>query len=206
MLLSLLELAGNKALEYDAESQQRLEKLQGKTMTLRLKTLNQAVTLNPTQQGLEFASGDAESADVTLSATLGAMIKISRDGYENAELKTGELEMSGDPIIGQRFAQVIADLNIDWESLLSEQIGEAPARTISMVANQTKEFAQESRGKLHDFVNHLIKEELSLVADKNEVDQFLDDVDSLRASVDRLAVKLKRLQTQISSNNSHSAS
>lgn len=198
MLFSLLELASNKALEYDSASTARLAKLQGRTMTLHVKKLDQSITVTPTTEGLEFSHQTPDEVDVTLSTTLSAMIKISRDGLENAELESGELEMSGDPIVGQRFAQVMADLNIDWETMLAEKIGDAPASTITMVASQAKEFAQESRGKLHEFVGQLIRDDLQVVAGKANVDGFLDDVDDLRADVDRLAARLERLLAKTS--------
>ncbi len=197
MLLSLIELAGNKALDYDSATQTRLQKLQGKTMTLHIKTLDQSLSLMPRAEGLEFSSQPPKHVDVTLSTTLGAMIKISRDGLEDAELQAGELEMSGDPIIGQRFAQVIAGLDIDWQSLLAEQIGEAPARTVTTVAGHAKELAQESRERMHHLVERTIKEDMNIVADKQAVNKFLDDVDNLRADVDRLAARLARLAKKL---------
>jgi len=109
MLVDLLELASNKTLEHDPQTLERLVK---------------------------FTRNIPEKVDVTLNASLGAMVKISRDGMENAELEPGELEIAGDPIIGQRFAQVISELNIDWEALLAEQIGESPAKAVSFAAGQ----------------------------------------------------------------------
>ncbi len=197
MLFSLLELASNKALEYDTASLARLEKLRGKVMTLHIKNLDKSITITPQAEGLELSANALVSADVTLSTTLAAMVKISRDGLENAELESGELEMSGDPIVGQRFAQVMADLNIDWEAMLAEQIGDAPARAATTVAGHAKEFAQESRGKLHDFISQLIKEDMQLVADAADVDQFLDDVDQLRAKVDRLGARMNTLLSKV---------
>ena len=123
MLLDLLELASNKTLEYDPQTLARLEKLHGKTMTLKIKPLNQAISVTPQREGLEFSATIPEQVDVTLTATLGALIKITRDGMDNADLNPGELEIAGDPIIGQRFAQVIAELDIDWQNLLTEQLG-----------------------------------------------------------------------------------
>ncbi len=193
MLFNLLELAGNKALEHDAASLARLQKLRGKTMTLHIKNLSASITVTPQAEGLEFSPSAPEQVDVTLITTIGAMIKIGRDGLEDAELEPGELEMSGDPIVGQRFAQVMADLNIDWEALLTEQIGAAPAHAVTTVAGQAKEFVQESRGKLHDFVGQLIKDDLQIVVGEGELNSFLDGVDDLRADVDRLGARLERL-------------
>ena len=197
MLFSLLELASNKALEYDASTLARLEKLQGKVMTLHIKDFDQSITVSPQSEGLEFNSLPPEQADVTLSTTLAAMIKIGRDGIENADLKTGELEMNGDPIVGQRFAQMMGDLNIDWEALLAERIGEAPAKAATTVAGHAQEFIKESRGQLHTFVSDLITKDMQIVANAGEVEEFLDDVDNLRADVDQLSARLSAILKKI---------
>ena len=196
MLLDLLELASNKALEYDPKTQQRLVKLQGKTMTLNIKSIDQSLSITPYQEGLEFTQEVPDKVDVTLSATLGAMIKISRDGMDKAELNAGELEIAGDPIVGQRFAQVISELDIAWEALLAEQIGESPAKALGFAAGQAKSFADESRDKAKEFLNSVIKDDMALVADKAEVEAYLDDVDTIRADVDRLGARLERLRAK----------
>ncbi|MGK0438840.1 MAG: ubiquinone biosynthesis protein UbiJ, partial [Paracoccaceae bacterium] len=102
-----------------------------------------------------------------------------------------------DPIVGQRFAQVISDLNIDWEALLAEHFGESPAKAITFAAGQAKVFADESKIRLKEFLNTLIKNDMALVADKTEVEVYLDEVDTLRADVDRLSARLERLKTKI---------
>ena len=196
MLLDLFELASNKALQHDPQTLARLVKLHGKTMTLNIKPIGQSLSVTPFREGLEFSRDVPDKVDVTLSATLAAMVKISRDGLENAELEPGELEIAGDPIVGQRFAQLISDLNIDWEAVLAEQIGESPAQAVSYVAGQAKAFADESRGKFKNFLNALIKEEFALVADKREVEKHLDDVDIIRADVERLSARLERLKAK----------
>jgi len=194
MLLDLLELASNKTLEHDPETVERLKRLQGKTMTLNIKSIGQSISVTPFPEGLEFSHDAPDQVDVTLSATLGAMIKISRDGMDNAELEPGELEIAGDPIVGQRFAAVISQLNINWEALLAEQIGESPAKVVTYAAGQAKEFADESRNKFKEFISALIKEDMQLVVDKQEVEDYLDSVDTIRADVDRLSARLERIK------------
>jgi len=197
MLLDLLELASNKTLEHDTQTLERLEKLQGKTMTLNIKSIAQSLSITPYKEGLEFSHETPANVDVTLSATIGAMVKISRDGMDNAELEPGELEIAGDPIIGQRFAQVISGLNIDWESLLAEQIGDSPAKAVTFAAGQAKVFVDESKDKLKEFLGNLIKDDMALVADKKDVEVHLDQVDTIRADVDRLNARLSKLKNKI---------
>lgn len=197
MLLDLLELASNKTLEHDPQSLERLVKLHGKTMTLNLTSLGQSISISPQLEGLEFSYQAPDKVDVTLSATISAMVKISRDGMDNAELEPGELEIAGDPIIGQRFAQLISEFNIDWDALLAEQIGEAPAKAVTYAAGQVKVFADESRDKFKDFVNGFIKDDMELVADKGAVEAYLDSVDTIRADVDRLSARLDRIKAKL---------
>ncbi|MFT5573947.1 MAG: ubiquinone biosynthesis protein UbiJ [Cryomorphaceae bacterium] len=194
MLLELLELAGNSALEHDPNTRARIDKLQGKTMILHIQSIEQSLCVSPRPEGLEFSNADSENADVRLSASIGALIKISRDGMDNADLQPGELEIVGDPIVGQRFAQLVAQLDVDWEAALAEQIGDSPARLVTVVAGQVKELAQASQSSFKQFVNRLLKDDLKLVADKHDVEPFLDDVDTLRADADRLMIRVKRLQ------------
>lgn len=198
MLIDLLELASNRTLEHDPKTQQRLLKLQGKTMTLHIRPIDQSLSVTPHPEGLEFSRENPIRVDVTLSVTVGAMVKISRDGIDNAELKSGELEITGDPIVGQRFAQVLADLEIDWEAVLAEQIGDSPARIVSFAAGQAKELAQESRSRFKEFINQILTEDLSLIAGKDDVEPFLDDVDTLKADVERLMARIKRINSKAS--------
>ena len=194
MLIELFELACNHALEHDRATVERLHKLQGKSMALRIKTINQSVTVTPTPEGVELIREVPDSVDVILTATPAAILKISRSGMEDADLQPGELEISGDPSVGQRFATVISELNINWESLLAEQIGDSPARFVSLTAGQVRDFAEQSKQQIQRRFVHFVKDELDLTVESEEVEKFLDDVDTLRADVERLTSRLKRLQ------------
>ncbi len=200
MLIDLLELASNNALQYDDSSRDRLTKLVGKTMTLEIRPPGelpiQRISVSPLPHGLEF-SDQITDTDVTLSTTILALIKIGRDGLDDAELNPGELEINGDPIVGQRFARVLAELNIDWEGLLAEHLGETPAVIITSGIGKAKEFASESKSMFKQYINRLLIDDLQLLANKNDVEPFLDQVDTLRADTDRLQARIKRLQDSV---------
>ena len=195
MLIELLELASNNALQHDQQSRERLLKLQGKTITLVVKPMGQRITVNPQPHGLEFSTQAAPDSDVTLTASLRALVKIGRDGMDHAELEAGELEINGDPIVGQRFARVLAELDIDWEGLLAEHVGESPAVILSTGFGKARELAHESQLMFKQHINKVLKDDLQVMVDKSEVEPFLDKVDTLRADTDRLQVRIKRLQS-----------
>jgi len=107
MLLQLLELASNRALEFDPDTRERLKKLEGRSLCLHITTLSQSVSLTPQASGLELSSQIPDQVDVTLKASIPALIKLGRDGLDEVELEPGELEIIGDPLVGQRFAQIL---------------------------------------------------------------------------------------------------
>ena len=196
MLLNILELAINGALEFDPKAQRDLVKLHGKTMTLEIKPIPQKISISPMPHGLEFAN-ESKATDVTLSATIGALVKISRDGLDDAELESGELEINGDPIVGQRFARILSQLDIDWEGLLAQRLGETPAVLISGGFVKAKEIAKESKGLFSKHLSNLLTDEMGLVAAKSDIELFLDNVDTLRADADRLQARIQRIQKSI---------
>ena len=197
MLLSLLELAGNRVLESDPETQQKLQKLQGKTLALAIKNPPMTLLLTPTQVGIDLALAQENSSitpDVTLTTTVSALVKISRNGLEEAELAPGELDIAGDAIIGQRFANIIANLNIDWEELLAEQIGDSPARLASVGMNKASEKLQQTHSELKHLINDFLQDDLALTALPKEVQSFIDDVDILRGDTDRLMARITTIR------------
>ena len=116
---------------------------------------------------------------------------------DDAELESGELEINGDPIVGQRFARILSQLDIDWEGLLAQRLGETPAVLISGGFGKAKEIAKESKGLFSKHLSNLLTNEMGLVAAKSDIELFLDDVDTLRADADRLQARIQRIQKSI---------
>ncbi len=193
MLLPLLELACNQALEYDAESLQKVAALQGKTIALEIRGFNQVFYVHPQRDGIEVATSAATSPSVTLAATPAALLKIARSGMDNADLEPGELEINGDPIVAQRFANIASGLDIDWEGLAAEHMGEVPAAIFQRGAVTAQTFVQEGRKVIKAQINTALTDEFEVVADAQEVDHFLEEVDDLRAAVDRLEARLNKV-------------
>ncbi len=193
MLLPLLELACNQALEHDAESLQKVAALQGKTIALEIRGFNQVFYVHPQLDGIEVATSAATSPSVTLAATPTALLKIARSGMDNADLEPGELEINGDPIVAQRFANIASGLDVDWEGLAAEHMGEVPAALLQRGAATAQTFVHEGRKVIKAQINTALTDEFEVVAGAQEVDHFLEEVDDLRAAVDRLEARLNKV-------------
>lgn len=194
-LFQRLEVLINGALEHDPQSQQRVAALAGKVLALHIQDFNRTLIIQPLPHGVELSADvDAFDIDMTLSASIKALVAITRDGIENVDLPKGAIDIQGDPIIGQRFAQLIAELDVDWDGLLAEHIGDTPASLVSQGLKQAQSIAMRGKTIATEKFQNLVKEEIGVLADKQQAEEFLQGVDTLKADAERLLARIKRLQ------------
>jgi ubiquinone biosynthesis protein UbiJ len=203
MLQALIETGSRKVLATDPNTLEKLAKLADKTIALNILKLDKTVFIRTHSDAitLGFEQPDnPEDIDVTLIAKPSTLLKIARDGIEDANLEAGELVIEGDAIVGQRFASLMNQLDIDWEELFSEIIGDVPARALFSMFEGLQKWSAESGQTMKANVSDYLLEESNLLAHPIAVDDFNDQVDTLRNDTARLEARLSKL-TQLLSDN-----
>ena len=199
MLKEIINQASQKllapTLQNDPVTQEKLSKLSGKVIAFHLKKLNQTVYFLPSEHGLKIESDATESVDVTIRAKPSTVLKIARDGVNEAKLDAGELEIEGDAITGQHFAALLNELNIDWEELLSQRIGDVPAHILASGVSKLMEWSKDTHATMKKNMAEYLVEEARLAASSIAVEKYLDQVDELRDDVARLSARVAQLQT-----------
>lgn len=201
MLSALFETTSKKAFATDPETLERLARLQGKCVALDIKKLNFSLYIGIEKDHIAFQSEpeDPKSIDVRLKARPSTLLKIARDGIESAELEKGELEIEGDAIIGQRFAGMLNGLDIDWEELLSEKIGDAPAHLLFDVFTKAQQLHATSKKAIQQNVSEFLVEEAKLVSHASQIENYIQSVDILRNDTARFQARLTELEKKLSS-------
>ncbi len=194
MLKDLINTAGQRLLEQDPQNHDKLEKLAGKAIAFEIKKLDKTLYFSPTTEALNVGLQAPEIIDVTIRAKPSTLLKIARDGIDNAELSSGELEIDGDAITGQRFAKLLSELDIDWEELFAQQIGDVSARLLFDGLQRLRSWGQETQSTVKQNISEFLVEEAKQAASKTAIDTYLDDVDALRNDVARLAARVRQLR------------
>ena len=204
MLSALLETTTEKILSTDPATLELLSTLNDKLIAIDIKKLNQSIYLRIQERNIviESAPTSDEEIDVRLKAKPSTLLKISRQGLENAELDKGELEIEGDAITGQRFAKVLNNLDIDWEELLAEKLGDTPARLIFDMLEKANIWRQETKQTMTQNINEFLVEEAKIVAHPLQVEAFLQKVDTLRNDTARLDARVNQIKQQLSNRQS----
>ena len=191
-----LEDAGNRLLRLDPETLRRLGDMQGRVVCVEFRDLGRRLYLHPSESGFRIAGETDQTVAVTLRATLATFARLGL-GAETETLAAGELEIEGDAALGQRLQRILGGLDLDWEEPLARLFGDPLGHELGRAARAA--FAWHRRALQTFGLNaaEYFQEEVRLLPVRYEVEAFLNGVDGVRANVDRLAVRIQRLQDKL---------
>lgn len=197
MLIGLIESAGKNILATDPDTLAALAEMSGQVIAFEIRQLDRTLYLRPMADGIEVELDSDLVANVTFSAKPEVFIRLAKDGLNSAEYAPGELEINGDALLGQKFAKALSNIDIDWEELLSQHIGDVSARLVSKelqnIFNWTNKQGSLAQQNLSDFLFNRAQ----LLAKPDDITTFMAEVDTLASQAERFAAKLKKFEDNL---------
>lgn len=197
-LVEVLETALNRLLAHDPGTLDRLSALTGRVIGLELTGVGLGggalrLYLLPHAGGMQILTRYQGVTDTLLSGTPLALagMSLERDGMRR--LFSGEVKISGDIELGQRFKRILDGLDIDWEEWLAHYAGDTLAHRSGRVYRGLRDWVQGTGRTLSLNVSEYLRYEAALLVDREETAQHFDAVDCIRSDVDRLAARVERL-------------
>lgn len=191
-LCSALESALNFYLRQDQQSLARCGALEGKSIAIDFMIPGLSFYFLPYAEGVQVLSHYEGDIDTRLTGSPLSFARLTLGNKENA-LFTGAVQIDGDTETGQRFQALLADTDWDWEEQLSRLTGDVIAHQVGNLSRQAQRFAGDSRRTLEQNINEYLHEEARLLPNRDEMEFFLEQVDSLRVATDRLTARVQRL-------------
>lgn len=195
MALAALEAALNRALAQDPGSAARLRPLEGRCLALHLRLLDIRLQLRASGGVLYVQAEGAETAQATLSATPGALLRLAAGSAQRPAPE--DFALHGDPELARHFQTLLRELDIDWEEQLARLTGDALAHPLMRLARRARSTLATSGASLRQDAEVWLKDEARLAPERAEVEDFLRGVDEARSHAARLAARLARLQTRL---------
>jgi len=196
---ALLESALNRALRLDPEWREKLAPLTGRRIGLQLEGLGLRFVLYPHEAGIRVMGvpeGElADHADAVIRGTPLALGGMALEGDERA-LFAGEVRIEGDVELGQRFRRLLDELDLDWEEALSRLTGDAFAHHLGRTLRGLGAWGRQALETLAQDAAEYLQVESGINPTREEVEDFVREVDTLRDDVERLAARVQRLQAQ----------
>lgn len=197
MITDLLEFIGNRVLRLDPDALQRLQEFQGKNICLELVGLGRTLYLSPSETGITIREVSDEEPDVTLSGAPIAFAQLGMRGLHMTVFREGKMDIKGDVELGQSLQRFFEDVNIDWEELLSQYVGDVAAHKTGSLVRELNAWRQNAHHTAKTNFSEYLQEEARVLASATSVTRFTNAVDELRSAVDRLEQRVRRLQASL---------
>jgi ubiquinone biosynthesis protein UbiJ len=194
VLIAALEAAINQYLKLDPSTSQRLAILEGQVIAVELRGLGLRFYLLPGPGGMQILSYYAGDPDTWLIGTPLGLAQLASGSGGSGRLFSGDVEIRGDVSLGEQFREIMDDMQIDWEEILSHVVGDFAARKLGNAAHETAAWARSSAETLALNLTEYLHEEGRLLPYREQVEEFMSAVDTLRSDVDRLEARIRRLE------------
>jgi ubiquinone biosynthesis protein UbiJ len=194
MLFAPLEAALNRNIAASAAARALCERLEGKTLAVKVAGLPFDLYLRCSAGRLHVTSTQSQS-DATLSGTVVGLMSLAGAGPESA-VRGGSVHIEGDAEVAQGFKELLALARPEFEEELARFVGDVPAHQIGRLARGALDFGKRLAGTFTQNVAEYLQEESRDLPSATEVAEFLQDVDRLRDDTERLEARLKLLENK----------
>lgn len=193
MLLERLESTLNRGLSDSRKAQALCRQLDGRVMSLTVQGTPLAFFLKAEGGRIALAPRHDGAADASLSGTPIALLALAGPRAEGA-LRGGGVRIGGDAEVAQKFRELLAQAQPDFEEELARVVGDVAARRVANVARGFLDWGRKASDSLATNVVEYLQEEGRDLPTRVEIEEFLSDVDRLRDDTGRLEARLARLE------------
>jgi len=193
-LLAAAEIGGNRLLALDEAALQRCAEIEGSCISIEITDLDFRLFCHPGNWGLRLSRSEpSREVDARISGNLLALVNL---GVQDDKLSTSiseRVSFHGNVALAQKVQRILAELDIDWEELLSRYTGDVLAYQIHQRARRLGQWLQNSADSLLQTGSEYLREEARLSPTQAEQRQFQSRVTRLKNDVARAEARLQRL-------------
>ena len=189
----------NKALSLDGETLHALSRLDGKVLAFEFINTDLTVFIFPSVDGLVMNTNHTDKADVLIKGTPTNFIMMLASSKQGAASLPTNMQVIGDIGLGQRFQEIMQNIEIDLEEPLSKWIGDSAAYQVGKFFRSSSKFAVNTSKILAMDMSEYLRFEVNMLPDDLLVEEFCHEVDILRDDVDRLSQRIKKLESSSNS-------
>jgi len=189
-LLKPIQLAINAALAQDQESHAKLEQFDRRCITVIINDFNKTITILFKDSQIDLSTDSEHTADLTISAKALSLVKL---GQDPESLFSADIDINGDVQFAKQLRDFLEGFDFDWEAQLAKVTGDTLAYPIAHGIRKAGSWLKASHQSLQYNIADYLKEETQLLPDKSQINEYMTEVDVIRADLDRLEARINRL-------------
>lgn len=191
-LLKAFDLAINAALAQDPETQAKLKQFEQRSIAINIKDISQVITVTVIKQELKL-SNNKQDADLIIA---GNALTIAKLGTDPDSLFSTEIDITGDVQFAKQLQDLLNSFDFDWEAQIAKITGDALAYPIAHGIRQFTDWAKNTHQSMQENTAEYLREEARILPDKYQINEYISNIDGLRANLDRLEARINRLSAK----------
>jgi len=192
-LLASTEHALNRLLRLDATALPRLARLSGRVLAVRCSAPELTLHILPHADGLRLANHWQGEADCTLQAPAASLLRLATSRQKTTILHSPEVRLEGDSAPLLALAEILQDLELDWEYELSHWCGPLATPLLAGTLQHGARWSGQTLASLRRDLADYLGEEARTLVGRHEAEARFAEIDELRLTLDRLEARIARL-------------
>ncbi|MDF1645759.1 MAG: SCP2 sterol-binding domain-containing protein [Legionellaceae bacterium] len=189
-LLSL-QKAINHALALDPDMPQKILLLDGKALEIIISPLNVHFFMHFNRHTIELLADYPSEPDTVIYSSPLGLIRLSLLPTSKVRsLFNDQIKITGDTELGQAVKQLFDTVDIDWEGHLAHFTGDVVAHQIGRFVRGGKRLKRTLKTSLKQNMSEYVQEEVRLTPPREELEDFMNDIDALTLRVERLTAHI----------------
>jgi len=180
----------NKILENDTAkkiyNKLFLDKLIQKTVKININDIDFDLCLKFTSDNIVLSEMQ-DKVDVEISGSLPSFIFYASTGNE---LLSSKIKISGDVETANALNGLIKETDI-LRDITVEIIGQKSSSTLFSILDPIKSKIDDSNKKNNDALSDFLKYDIDLIPTKEDINNYIDQVDEIKSRTERLMAKVK---------------
>lgn len=195
LLIAVLEAALNAYLQLDENVEEYLVPMAGKVLAIHITTFDETLYLCPGQGCIQLLEHYEGEADATLTGSLSALGLMGLSATPMRSLFKGEVKMTGDTLLAQKFQRLFEKLDLGLEAKLARYTGDEFARRLSGLLRSSRAWSEHTLTSFRLNLEEFLQEETRELPAKPEAELLFQQIDTCRCDADRLKARIDRLLT-----------
>lgn len=195
MLTERIEAVLNRQAQDSPRARELLQQLDGRCITVAATFTPLALELRSDGIALCLSRSPAETTDAQIRGTPLSLLRLVGADAEEA-IRDGSVTIVGDAEVANRFRELLQLLKPDVEDEIARLIGDTPAHAIGRVVSGLMGWTRHAGRTAGRNVYEYLAYERGDIVPRTEGRDFLDGVDRLRESADRLEARVAQLESR----------
>ena len=163
------------------------ENLTNKIIKLSIEDISLELLLNFNEDKIIVLT-DSDHQDVEISGTLSSFIFYASTG--GSDLFSSKITITGDIESANALNSFFKESNL-LRIIIIELIGQKPTSTLFSIFDPLKNKLKESSESNNESLSNFLKYDINLIPTKQEINDYLDQVDEIKTRTEKLVKKLK---------------